>query len=267
MQVLSEEGYARIADGRFAIATGARDGRIAAGVAARVAWAELGADNQVDSFMGLGLRAQPDQRFTGLGAEAGVSFAPETHSWRLGLSARSPVTATPNHPAGSTDIDAIRFPWQAAIGGGWANAAARDTLPEGRAIRVGADVVVYGPVEDGVSLAPLLNGAVVPRGRTVSVSPRVGGELEVWPQRLRLRAGSYIEPSRSQHQALRLHGTGGLELRVLHVRLLRGIIDHDLALQSAFDLSERYQRVGWLGLSFWDVGVVSADTPPADERR
>ena len=189
----------------------------------------------------------------------GLSFAPETHHWRLGLAARTPVRAT-SELDGGFNIEAVQLPWQVAVGGGWANAAAQNTFSEGRAARVGLDVVVYGPVEDGVALAPLLEEELVARGETVSISPRVGGEYEVWPSRLRLRAGSYIEPSRTAGRDPRWHVTAGTELRVAHVQLF-GIIDHDISLQTVFDFAERYQKTGWLGISFWDAGVVSAADP------
>jgi hypothetical protein len=240
VQVWGEETMARIADGRFAVAATSPDRQLAAGVAARVMWVELSRDEQ-------------QERFMGLGAEAGLSFRPTGSSWQLGVSTRSPVTATAGHSGGFV-IDTVQLPWQLSAGGGWSSAAARDRAASGLGVRVGADLVVYGRVDEGVSLAPLLDDVLVERGRSVSYSPRLGGEVEVLPDRLRLRAGSYIEPSRTEGQPPRLHGTGGLEFWVIHLRLLWGLVDHDVSIQSAFDLSERYRRVGWLGVSVWDAG-------------
>lgn len=250
IQVSGAGGQGRIADGRFALATGALDGWVAGGVAARVMWVEFQQGDVREQFMGLG-------------AEVGVSVAPETHSFRLGVAARSPVRATPDG-GGSLGISAVQLPWQVALGAGWANAAARVSVSEGRGVRIGADVVLYGPVQDGVSLVPLLAGEVVDRGHTISLSPRLGGEVEVIPQRLRLRAGSYVEPSRSVGRDPRLHGTAGGEVRLFHVRMLWGYIDHDVSLISAFDVSARYRRMGWLGISVWDTGWVNT-VDPADE--
>lgn len=247
LQVWSADALARIGDSRLALAVGALDGRVASGLAARVMWVEV---QQGDSR----------QVFMGVGGEAGLSFAPEDRSLRLGLSARTPITAAPDGET-ALGIDAVRLPWQLAIGGGWANAAARDSVTGGHGARLGVDVVAYGRVPEGVSLAPALAGELVPRGRSVSVSPRIGGELEALPERLRLRAGTYVEPSRVTWRDPRHHWTAGLECRLLHVQMLWGLIDHDISLQSAFDVAERYQRLGWLGLSVWNTGWVSPADP------
>lgn len=247
VQVWGNSGSARITDGRLALAGGALDGWVAAGVAGRMLSVHLDRDGEVE-------------RFVGFGAEMGVSLAPETHHWRLGLAARTPVRAT-SELDGGFKVEAVQLPWQLSVGGGWANDAAQNSFSEGRGARVGLDVVLYGPVADGIALAPMMEGTLVSRGQTVSVSPRLGGEYEVWPTRLRVRGGTYIEPSRTEGRDPRWHVTGGAELRVIHLRLLGGFIDHHLSVQSVFDLSERYQKIGWLGLSFWDAGVVSAAHP------
>lgn len=253
LQVWNQDALARIGDSRIALAIGSLDGKAAGGVATRVMWVEVQQGPSRDLFMGVG-------------AEAGLSFAPADRSLRLGIAAQTPVTAVPDGEV-AFGIDAVRLPWRLAIGGGWANAAAREADTLGHGARLGIDVVAYGRVEDGVSLAPALAGEIVPRGQAISVSPRIGGEFEALPRRLRLRAGAYVEPSRVAWRDPRYHATAGLECRLLHVRMFWGIIDHDISLQSAFDVAERYQRMGWLGLSVWNTGWVNTADPASSSSK
>jgi hypothetical protein len=83
----------------------------------------------------------------------------------------------------------------------------------------------------------------VPVGRHGSILPRVGVEDDVLPGRLRLRAGSFLEPSPFPGVLPRPHATGGAE-----VFLFRYI--DSLSLSFAYDLAKNYENFG-LALTLW----------------
>ena len=251
LQVDLGEGRVWVADGHFALAaTSARTGQHAAGLGARLVGVEVATDD--------GRR----QRFMGTGVEGGIALASQSGAWNLGLLGRSPVHAAPaEDSAALMGITAVAVPWQAGVGMGWCSPGVRSPAAPGPAVRLAADVMVYGPVRDGLALVPLLSGEEVERGRAVSISPHLGAEAEVWPDRLKLRGGSYLEPGRTESRPARAHVTGGMELRLLHLRALWGLIDHDLTWEAYIDHAEDYTRVSWLGVGVWHGGQVTGRTP------
>jgi hypothetical protein len=88
------------------------------------------------------------------------------------------------------------------------------------------------------------------------VSPRLGAEVAVWRNRFRLRAGTYLEPSRTASAGPRPHVTGGGELRLFRVQALHGRVKLDLAWQVGADYAPRYFRGAWLGINIWQQGAV-----------
>jgi hypothetical protein len=75
-----------------------------------------------------------------------------------------------------------------------------------------ADLWFGGRVQDGVGIESFLFQTVQRSGEKVTISPRLGFETEVWPTRMKLRAGTYLEPSRFQQPSPRVHGTFGFDL-------------------------------------------------------
>lgn len=82
-------------------------------------------------------------------------------------------------------------------------------------VMISSSVVISGEAQNAVGLESFLDREVNRSGEAVVVSPRLGVESEVLPERLKLRAGSYAEPTRFRHGSTRLHGTFGFELNVL----------------------------------------------------
>lgn len=187
----------------------------------------------------------------GLGAEAGVLVQIPTLGANLGLSARSPIAD--GNPSGGLGVDKMVVPAGGSVGLSWASNA-MPTPPSRRPLRFAFDLVVDGPVAGAVSAQSLASGAPVARGSRWTLSPRIGGELEIWPEHLRLLAGSYLEPSRREQVPVRLHGTGGLELGVYHLHLW--FLKLPLAFRCAFDLAPRYASLHWVGLGVWHSGLV-----------
>lgn len=82
----------------------------------------------------------------------------------------------------------------------------------------------------------------------MTVTPRLGVDVEVLPGWFRLRAGTYYEASRFPNVASRAHGTAGLELRVFEFDLWGR---HRLSISAAGDWAERYDAFA-ISLGFRD---------------
>ncbi|MFP2896949.1 hypothetical protein [Corallococcus sp. 4LFB] len=80
-------------------------------------------------------------------------------------------------------------------------------------------------------------------GDTATFQPRLGAEWDTFPGLLRLRAGTWLEPSPFPGRNPRPHLTGGFELFVLRYW-------EDWALTASFDLASRYSNWG-VSIGFW----------------
>lgn len=117
-------------------------------------------------------------------------------------------------------------------------------VPPGRVLLV-AQVDVYLPVKEPTTTAtPFLLGEPPPRaGSEVNAAPRLGVEWEAIDHRLRLRAGTWLEPAFITERGVRVHGSGGAELFVFHLL-------EDWSVSLSFDFTARYFAAG-LGIGFW----------------
>jgi len=198
---------------------------------------------------------------------SGALWRPRALPFRLGAAfdlggrarARGDRTAFPTAPR------AFAFPWNASMGAAlWLGPnAARMNEPPAVAlvehpewsappaweptrvqpVLLSAQLDVVGPASHAVSVASALAPGEARRsGARASVVPRAGAEWECWPDRLRLRAGSYLEPSRTG-AGPRTHGTFGAEVRVR-------VLSWDFQLSLTGDAARRYRNIG-LSLWFW----------------
>lgn len=83
-----------------------------------------------------------------------------------------------------------------------------------RYVLLAADLIVYGKTPRGQSISAFLLQTPERSGAKISYSVRVGMESEVWQDRMKVRVGSYLEPSRVDRKFYRPHGTFGLEARL-----------------------------------------------------
>lgn len=83
-----------------------------------------------------------------------------------------------------------------------------------RYVLVAADLLVYGRTPRGQSISAFLLQNPERSGAKNSYSVRVGMESEVWQDRMKVRVGSYLEPSRVNRKFYRPHGTLGFEMRL-----------------------------------------------------
>lgn len=191
---------------------------------------------------------RPDARAGWLAATptAGLFVELPGEGMQFAVSARPP--AVDRNMDGAPGVDKAVMPAQGAVGVAWASVVGPTPLRR-HPTRLAADLVVTGRVEDGVSPDAWLLEDERPRGRSVTVEPRVGGEIELWPGRLRVRAGSYLEPGRTAGAQARLHGTAGLELKVIDVTAFGA--RWPVAWRCAADVADEYAQIQLLGIDFW----------------
>ncbi len=91
---------------------------------------------------------------------------------------------------------------------------AAEARPPRRRLLLLASVLASGPVGRAVGVESFLVQTVDRSGERVSWTPRLGLEAEPLPNLLKVRAGSYLEPSRFRQGSARPHGTAGAELRL-----------------------------------------------------
>ncbi len=116
-------------------------------------------------------------------------------------------------------------------------------------------LLVTGPTEDGISLESYFSQKVTRAGRNATFSVRAGVETELLPGQLKLRLGSYIEPTRfgsePDAKAFRQHVTGGVEVELFTWSIFH-LLDGDTQwrLNTMLDLAPRWSNYG-LSLGFW----------------
>ncbi|MEM9069860.1 MAG: hypothetical protein AAGE52_15215 [Myxococcota bacterium] len=91
-----------------------------------------------------------------------------------------------------------------------------ESMPR-RYFLVSVDLLLQGPTDDGVGVDAFLSQQRRPRGADWQVGFRVGIEGEPWENRLKVRAGSYVEPGRYVGVDPRIHGTFGFDLRLFEL--------------------------------------------------
>lgn len=114
-----------------------------------------------------------------------------------------------------------------------------------RIAMVTASVLMAGAVENAVGVESLLSQVVNRSGEWLVASPRVGSEVEVIPDWVRLRSGAYLEPTRFSTGSLRPHYTGGFDV-ALGVWNVFGIWpdDYRWRLAASFDIAQDFQTIG-----------------------
>ena len=95
-----------------------------------------------------------------------------------------------------------------------------------RYLLISASVHADGDVSNAVGIESFIQRRVNRSGDLVTFSPRLGVETEAVPLWLKLRAGTYLEPSRFRDGSAREHATAGFDLRLFHWSLF-GLLDDD----------------------------------------
>jgi hypothetical protein len=98
-------------------------------------------------------------------------------------------------------------------------------------VLLAADILFYGKTPNGQSMSAFLTQRPEVSGDKISFGARVGVESEVLQDRLKVRGGSYLEPSRTQRKYYRPHATLGADVRLFDLWYwsARGTATIDLA--------------------------------------
>lgn len=213
--------------------------------------------------------------YDGHNLEAGLLYRPRRRPFRLGASFRPATVGTLAGAPGTVLLGrklytAVASPAMLSVGGSFRlgpgaeryNRLSRSAwfelkrkpgeeperldldhgTPPGRWL-VSLQADLFLPSANAAALRAFTHQETQPVGNDFYLAPRAGVEHELFIKRLRLRAGSYLEPSSFPHLGPRPHLTGGLEWLAFH------LID-DWTLSGAFDLAPRYHNVS-VGIGFW----------------
>ncbi|MCB9777977.1 MAG: hypothetical protein H6742_05390 [Alphaproteobacteria bacterium] len=194
--------------------------------------------------------------YRGVAPQLGFIYHAPREGLAFGAAWWSAATARETTGDGIRPADAIVVPHRLSAGIAWTSEST-DDLELAVPMRYAADLVVDAPSRDAVALEAHMAGLSVERGTRWTLSPRVGAEADVWPERLRIRAGTYWEPARNVGASGRVHVTGGYELKLFRFKAL-GIIDEVLALEGSVDVASRYSSLGVINLGMWRSGVTGA---------
>jgi len=119
-----------------------------------------------------------------------------------------------------------------------------------RFLLISMGLVAFGPVGRGQGIDAFMAQQERPSGRGLLLSPRLGLEAEPWANRLQIRVGSYVEPSRFDDVPARVHVTGGLDLRLFRWDTFK--ISDPVSFKLTFTMDYSYNYFDWgLGLGFW----------------
>jgi len=106
---------------------------------------------------------------------------------------------------------------------------------------VSTALVVSGTAQEAVGVDAFLSQVINRSGEEVVFSPRIGAESEVWPRLLKLRAGTYLEPTRFETSSPRWHATAGCDIRLIRWNVFGLWPDRYLwRVSASADVSERY---------------------------
>jgi hypothetical protein len=112
------------------------------------------------------------------------------------------------------------------------------------------EVILVGHTDDAVGLESFLGQERRTSGRSTTIGVRGGIEGEPIEHWLKMRAGTYLEPSRFAGVPYRLHGTAGFDVKLFSWDLFGLMEPFTFRFGSSADVAERYLYVG-LGIGIW----------------
>jgi hypothetical protein len=113
-----------------------------------------------------------------------------------------------------------------------------------------ASVLMTGPSSNAISVEGFLDQRAETVGRNASFTPRLGLEGEPLQDRMLLRTGTYVEPSRYDNGTARQHFTFGADVRLFPLDFWGLLPEANWKLGLFVDLAPRYTNWG-LGLGNW----------------
>jgi hypothetical protein len=215
--------------------------------------------------VGVGLRATTTKlrtkvidatlgKLSGTGWDVGALWNPELGPWRFGITYTSSIRSdealdtsddTPVTVNGLIIPEQVILPSSLGLGASYAV----DSAPfwKGHKWLVASDLLFTASSENAVGVESVLAQKIQPVGTDDTIGVRLGSELETIPGRLRLRLGSYYEPSNYEGVSSRIHVTGGFEVRLFHTSIWG---EYDWALTATVDSARDYLNV-IVSIGFW----------------
>jgi hypothetical protein len=215
--------------------------------------------------VGVGLRATTTKlrtsafdvtlgKLSGTGWDVGALWNPALGPWRFGMTYSSSIHSDEAlDPADDTPVtvNGLIIPQQVILPAGLGLGAsyAVDSAPfwPGHKWLVASDLLFTASSANAVGVESMLAQKKQPVGTDDTLGVRLGSELETVPGRLRLRLGTYYEPSNYAGVSSRMHVTGGFEVRVLHTSLWG---EYDWAFTATVDSARDYLNV-LVSIGFW----------------
>ncbi len=108
-------------------------------------------------------------------------------------------------------------------------------------------VLIAGRALGAVGFESFLSQRVDRSGEKVTVTPRLGVEVEAVPSWLQVRAGTYLEPTRFEGSRARIHGATGFDAKLFSWTVF-GLLDEDTYFRAGGSVDVARGYFGW-GLS------------------
>ncbi|MGC2047211.1 MAG: hypothetical protein WA635_01180 [Gallionella sp.] len=193
-------------------------------------------------------------KISGTGWDIGAVWNPERGPFRLGAAYSSSISSDQslNNTSGiPVTVNGLIVPQQvilpATLGEGFSYAVESAPFWKDHKWLVASDLLFTAASENAVGVESVLAQKMQPVGTHDTTGVRLGSELETLPGRLRLRLGSYYEPSNYEGVQSRTHLTGGFEVRAFHTSIWG---EHDWNLTFAIDSARDYLNM-LVALGFW----------------
>lgn len=193
-------------------------------------------------------------KISGVGWELGAVWTPQHGPYRFGAAYTSSISSSQklnDTSGGPVTVNGLIIPQQAilpaTLGAGMSYAVESAPFWKDHKWLVASDLLLTAASENAVGVESVLAQKIQPVGTHNTISVRLGSELETIPGRLRLRLGSYYEPSNYEGVPSRTHLTGGFEVRMFHSVFLE---EYDWGLTFTADSARDYLNI-LVALGFW----------------
>ncbi len=193
-------------------------------------------------------------KLSAVGWQAGLVWNPNKGAMRWGVSYASKMeshqslnntSTTPVTVNGIIIPNQVVQPAQFGIGTSYQTKSA--PFWKNHACLIAGDIVVIPKSHNSVGLESVLEQVQQPIGTRATTSVRVGGQVEALPHRLRLRLGSYYEPSYYEDVSARWHLTSGLEVRLFKMKMFW---DNQIGFSATVDAARGYLNQMY-AFGFW----------------
>lgn len=203
---------------------------------------------------------------TGSGVAVGATWLPSMQDFRVAVAVETPIVGGEVKAAACDPMacmigsdgpyilpDQVESAARVGIGGAYRwgptawNQLVKPKFRDERALTVAADLWLVGTTRNGHGLEKFGMQELQRSGERGAIGARAGAEFEALPGRLRIRAGTYWEPSRFANVTGRLHGTFGVEVRVWQFRAWG---PRRARIGMLTDIAARYRNIG-LSVGFW----------------